>query len=81
VDDLVRRGPTEQALETIRFGEYLREKRLLNDEQLLEALADHWSRRDGTIGRAIVERGFLSHEEVERQARLYHGLDVVEIEA
>jgi hypothetical protein len=69
-----------QALETIRFGEYLREKRLLTEEQLIEALAAHWSDRRGRIGRTIADRGFLSPEEVERHARLYHGLDVIEID-
>ena len=74
----MRQSP--QVLETIRFGEYLREKQLLSDEQLIEALAVHWSERRGRIGRAIVDRGFLSAEEIERHARTYHGLDVIEID-
>jgi len=65
-------------LERIRFGEFLVEKKLLNDEQLLEALAEHWS-NGGNIGAAISRAGFLPPEEIERQAALYHGLDVIEV--
>lgn len=65
-------------LERIRFGEFLLEKKLLSDEQLLEALAEHWS-NGGKIGAAISRAGFLPPEEIERQAALYHGLDVIEI--
>jgi hypothetical protein len=67
-------------LATIRFGEFLYEKNLLDDEQLLDVLADHWS-NGGKIGAAVARRGILSCDEVERQAALYHGLEVVEIEA
>ncbi len=65
-------------LERIRFGEFLVEKKLLNDEQLLEALAEHWS-NGGNIGTAISRVGFLPAEEIERQAALYHALDVIEV--
>ena len=51
---------------------------MLNDEQLLAALGEHWS-NGGNIGTAISRAGFLPPEEVERQAALYHGLDVIEI--
>ncbi|HLU66062.1 MAG TPA: hypothetical protein VKZ63_07290 [Kofleriaceae bacterium] len=54
------------------------EKNLISDEQLLAALGDHWS-NGGTIGAAISRSGFLPPEEIERQAALYHALDVVEI--
>ncbi len=65
-------------LQTIRFGEFLYERRLITDEQLLDALGDHWS-NGGTIGSAVARRGFLSPQEVERQADLYHNLDTVEV--
>jgi hypothetical protein len=67
-------------LETIRFGEYLYEKNLLDDAQLLEVLADHWS-NGGRIGSVIARRGILTADEVERQAAMYHGLEVIEIDA
>jgi hypothetical protein len=66
-------------LQPIRFGEFLFERRLLTEHQLLEALADHWS-NGGRIGTVIGLLGFLSPQEVERQASMYHGLDVVEVE-
>ena len=72
--------PSPQArLLPIRFGEFLCELDLISDEQLLDALGDHWV-NGGKIGLAIVRRGFLSTAEVERQAALYHDLDVIEID-
>lgn len=70
-------------LEPIRFGEFLREKRLLDDAQLLEALAFHWS-NGGRLGAAISHIGLLPREVVQRELAVYHGLDsgldVVEID-
>lgn len=63
----------------IRFGEYLCEKALITDEQLLDALGDHWS-NGGRIGAAIARRGYLSQERIEAMAAEYHGLEVIEIE-
>ena len=69
-------------LEPLRFGEYLRERNLITDEQLIAALASHWSDRRFSIGRTLVEQGILPLELVEAEARAYHHeLDVVEIEA
>lgn len=76
-------------LEPVRFGEFLRDRQLITEEQWLAALADHWSsasaatggkrRRIGTI---IVERGFLSLEVVEAEARAFHDeLDIVEVDS
>jgi len=71
--------PTNSArLMPIRFGEFLCERELITDEQLLDALGDHWV-NGGKIGTAIARRGFLSRTEVEHQAALYHDLDVIEI--
>jgi len=66
------------ALQPIRFGEFLYERQLLTDEQLLEVLAEHWS-NGGRIGSAVTRMGILSRQEVERQASVYHGLDVIEV--
>ena len=71
--EMQRRG-----LQRIRFGEFLVEKNILSDEQLLAALAEHWS-NGGRIGAAITRSGFLPEEEIERQAAIYHDLDVIEI--
>jgi hypothetical protein len=68
-------------LEPVRFGEYLRERNLITDEQLLSALASHWSDRRFTIGRTLVEQGILPFELVEAEASAYHhDLDVVELD-
>lgn len=63
----------------IRFGEFLCERELITDEQLLDALGDHWS-NGGRIGNAIARRGFLSEDVVEREAAAYHQLDTVVID-
>ncbi|MBA3397607.1 MAG: hypothetical protein H0T89_33595 [Deltaproteobacteria bacterium] len=68
-------------LEPVRFGEFLRDRHLITDEQWLAALAIHWSaptRRK--IGATIVEHGFLPAEVVEAEARAFHDdLEVVEV--
>lgn len=69
-------GPAR--LTRVRFGEYLCQRELISEEQLLEALGDHWS-NGGTIGAAVLRQGFLDAEEIERQAAAYHSLDTVEI--
>ena len=68
-------------LEPVRFGEFLRDRNLITDEQWLAALADHWSASNRRrIGHIIVENGFLPVDVVEAEARAFHDeLDVVEI--
>jgi hypothetical protein len=67
------------SLELIRFGEFLREKNALTDEQLLDVLAEHWARGE-RLGAAVARRGFLSLDQVERFADEYHLLQVVEVD-
>jgi len=62
----------------IRFGEFLCQRQLITEEQLLEALGDHWS-NGGKIGTAVERQGFLDFDEIERQAAAYHSLETVEI--
>ena len=71
-------------LEPVRFGEFLRDRKLISEEQWLAALADHWScpltGERKRIGRTIIDNGFLAADVVEAQARIFHDdLDVVEI--
>jgi hypothetical protein len=70
-------------LEPVRFGEFLRDRSLISDEQWLAALAHHWSSasaRRRKIGATIVELAFLPAEVVEAEARAFHDdLDVVEV--
>jgi hypothetical protein len=67
-------------LQPVRFGEFLRERNLITEEQWIAALASHWSERRSTIGRTIADQGYLPLREVERQAAAFHDLDVVELE-
>jgi hypothetical protein len=74
-------------LEPVRFGEFLRDRHLISEEQWLCALAAHWSdasipggRRYRRIGQTIVAKGFLPAEVVEAEARVFHDdLEVVEV--
>jgi hypothetical protein len=65
-------------LETIRFGEYLLERRAITDGQYLDALADHFA-HGGRFGAALARRGILPRDEVEKLAAEYHSLRVVEV--
>ncbi len=69
-------------LEPVRFGEFLRDRHLISDEQWLAALAAHWSSpKRRRIGDVIVEHKILPAEVVEAQARAFHDeLDVVELD-
>jgi hypothetical protein len=68
-------------LEPVRFGEFLRDRNLITDEQWLAALADHWSSpKRRRLGAVIVDQGFLPIEIVEAEARAFHDeLDVLEV--
>ena len=75
----VLRSGKKASLELIRFGDFLREKKALTDEQLLDVLAEHWAHGE-RLGAAVARRGFLSSDEVERFADEYHLLHVVEVD-
>jgi hypothetical protein len=71
-------------LEPVRFGEFLRDRNLISDEQWLAALAAHWSAAvrgsRQRIGSMIIESGFLPREVVEAEARVFHDdLEVIEV--
>lgn len=74
-------------LEPVRFGEFLRERNLITDEQWLAVMARHWSERFAQvpgkktrIGATIVECGYLPAEVIEAEARIFHDdLDVIEV--
>lgn len=69
-------------LEPVRFGEFLRDRQLISDEQWLAALALHWSApKRSRIGDTIVDSGFLPKATVEDEARRFHDdLDIVEVD-
>jgi hypothetical protein len=64
------------ALEPMRFGDFLVEKNLINEGQLLDALADHWI-SGCRLGETMVRRGYLSAEELTRHLAEFEGLAVV----
>lgn len=72
---------TSPTLVTVRFGEFLREKNLISDEQWLAALATHWSESPRRrLGDALVDLEILDSQAVEEAADVFHdGLDVVEV--
>lgn len=73
-----RKNVGAAVLERIRFGEFLVEKKVIDDGQLLDALAEHWA-HGGRFGAALSRRGILSVDEVEQLAAEYHGIQVVEV--
>jgi hypothetical protein len=66
-------------LQPIRFGEFLCERQLISEEELLASLGEHWS-NGGRIGAAVARLGFVETREVERHALVYHQLDIIEID-
>lgn len=69
------------SLVTVRFGEFLRERNLISDEQWLAALATHWSESPRRrLGDTLVDLEILPSHAVEEAADVFHdGLDVVEV--
>lgn len=74
-------SPPVATLEPVRFGEFLRDRQLISDEQWIAALAEHWSAPERRrIGATIVARGFLPAEVVEAEARVFHDdLEIIEV--
>jgi hypothetical protein len=67
---------TRKALQPLRFGDFLIERKLLDQGQLLDALADHWL-SGCAIGEAVVRRGYLTQEQIAEQLSAYEALAVV----
>ena len=63
-------------LTRLRFGDFLVEKKIISEGELLDALAEHWmsGRR---IGESIARKGYLPSSEIERLAREYESLNTV----
>lgn len=71
-------------LEVIRFGDFLRDKRLVSDEQLLSALAHHWAAQvqgqRTRLGESLVACGILSREIVASQLLQFCDTSIVDVE-
>ena len=65
-----------QKLEPVRFGDFLVERKLINEGQLLDALADHWI-AGCRIGEAVVRRGYLSTDQLTQQLNDFQNLTTV----
>ena len=63
-------------LEPVRFGDFLVDKKVIDEGQLLDALADHWV-AGCRIGEAVVRRGYLSAEELSRRLTEFQNLTTV----
>lgn len=63
-------------LQPVRFGDFLVEKKVLDEGQLLDALADHWI-AGCRIGEAAVRRGYLSTDELSKQLTEFQNLTTV----
>jgi hypothetical protein len=63
-------------LTPMRFGDFLVERKIISEGELLDALAEHWmsGRR---IGESIARKGYLPSNEIERLAREYESLSTV----
>ncbi|MEK6607631.1 MAG: hypothetical protein AABZ30_08225 [Myxococcota bacterium] len=63
-------------LKRIRFGEFLIERQVLSEGQLLDCLAVHWE-SGCRVGDAACERGYAGRLVVERAAREYQSLHTI----
>jgi hypothetical protein len=66
------------ALEVIRFGDFLVERKAIDRQQLFVAI-DHHLRKGCRLGEAVVYFGYLEPEELETVAAEYHALAAVEV--
>ncbi len=64
------------ALQPFRFGDFLVERQVLDEGQLLDVLAEHWMsvRR---VGESAVRRGYLSADELARRLAEFEDLATV----
>ena len=65
-----------RGLTPVRFGDFLVERKIISEGELLDALAEHWM-SGCRIGESIARRGYLPPSEVEKLAREYESLSTV----
>jgi hypothetical protein len=65
-----------KALQPIRFGDFLVERKLINEKQLLDALAEHWF-AGCKIGESVARRGYVPQADVERLAAEFQNLSTI----
>ncbi len=65
-----------ETLQTFRFGDFLLEKKLITEGELLDALAHHWA-AGCKIGEAVAQKGYMPAGEIERLASEFENLNTV----
>ena len=65
-----------RVLTPIRFGDFLVERKLITEKQLLDALAEHWM-SGCRIGESVAKRGYVGRAEVERLASEFQNLSTI----
>jgi hypothetical protein len=63
-------------LERLRFGDFLVERHVIDEGQLLDSLAEHW--RSGIrIGESVARKGYVPAGKIELLAREFENLSTV----
>jgi hypothetical protein len=60
----------------VRFGEFLVERRIIDEGQLLDVLAEHWM-TGCKLGESVARKGYLPAGEVERLVHEFQNLSTV----
>jgi hypothetical protein len=63
-------------LEPVRFGDFLVDRGVIDEGQLLDALAEHWA-SGVRLGETVARKGFVPASEVERLASEFENLNIV----
>jgi hypothetical protein len=66
----------DKALQPVRFGDFLVERKIIDEGQLLDALADHWM-SGCRIGESVARKGYLAQDEVKRLLHEFENLTTV----
>jgi hypothetical protein len=64
------------SLKTLRFGDFLVERKAIDEGQLLDALAEHWM-SGCRIGESLVRKGYVPAVQIELLAREYENLNTI----
>jgi hypothetical protein len=65
-----------KSLRPVRFGDFLIDRHVISEAQLLDVLAEHWM-SGSRLGEVVVRRGYLPKAEVERLAAEFDNLSTV----
>jgi hypothetical protein len=65
-----------KSLRLFRFGDFLLERKVISEQQLLDALAEHWM-TGGRLGESVAKKGYLQTIEVEQLASEYQNLQTI----